>query len=99
MVLRPWDEADIPALVAGCNDPLIAHWIPTITLPDGEDDALAFIRGEVRSDDEAMAIELDGRVVGGIGLGVNAHGYRASIGYWIAEPHAARAFALVPCGS
>jgi RimJ/RimL family protein N-acetyltransferase len=32
-----------------------------------------------------MAIELDGRVVGGIGLGVNAHGYRGSIGYWMAE--------------
>lgn len=86
LVLRPWREDDVPALVAGCNDPEVAHWIPTIPHPYREEDALAFIRGEVRPDHEALAIEFDGRVVGGIGLGLNAHGYRGSIGYWIAEP-------------
>ena len=29
-----------------------------------------------------MAIEVDGDVVGGIGMGMNAHDYRARIGYW-----------------
>jgi RimJ/RimL family protein N-acetyltransferase len=86
LVLRPWTEDDVPALVAGCNDPEIARWIPTIPHPYTEADALAFIRGEVRSDHEALAIELERRVVGGIGLGLNAHGYRGSIGYWIAAP-------------
>ena len=85
LVLRSWTEDDVPAIVEGCNDPLIAHWIPTIPHPYTDEDAIAFIRGEVRSDHEAMAVELYGRVVGGIGLGLNAHGYRGSIGYWIAE--------------
>jgi RimJ/RimL family protein N-acetyltransferase len=85
LVLRPWTEDDVPALVAGCSDPEIARWIPTIPYPYTADDALAFIRGEVRDDHDALAIELDGRVVGGIGLGLNRHGYRGSIGYWVAE--------------
>jgi RimJ/RimL family protein N-acetyltransferase len=84
LVLRPWREDDVPAMVAGCNDPEVAHWIPTIPHPYTVEDALAFIRGEVRGDHDAMAIELDGEVVGGIGLGLNSHGYRGSMGYWIA---------------
>jgi RimJ/RimL family protein N-acetyltransferase len=86
LVLRAWTEDDVDALVAGCNDPEIARWIPTIPHPYTADDALAFIRGEVRDDHDALAIELDGRVIGGIGLGLNRHGYRGSIGYWVAKP-------------
>jgi RimJ/RimL family protein N-acetyltransferase len=84
LVLRPWTEDDVAALVAGCNDPDIAYWIPTIPHPYTEADALAFIGGEVRGDQETFAIELDGEAVGGIGLGVNAQGYRGAIGYWMA---------------
>ena len=84
LVLRPWVEGDVDALAVGCNDPDIAFWIPTIPHPYTEADALAFIRGEVRGDQERLAVELDGAVVGGIGLGVNAEGYRGAIGYWIA---------------
>jgi RimJ/RimL family protein N-acetyltransferase len=86
LVLRPWTEDDVDAIVAGCNDPEVAHWIPTIPHPYTRADAIAFIRGEVRSDHDALAIVLDGRIVGGIGLGLNSHGYRGSIGYWIARP-------------
>ena len=84
LVLRPWVEEDVDALVAGCDDPDVAHWIPTIPHPYTAADALAFIRGEVRGDQERLAVELDGEVVGGIGLGVNPEGYRGAIGYWIA---------------
>ncbi|HEX5028966.1 MAG TPA: GNAT family protein [Gaiellaceae bacterium] len=84
LVLRPWTEDDVLALVAGCNDPEIAYWIPTIPHPYSVDDARAFVRGEVRDDHDALAIELAGDVVGGIGLGVNAHQYRGTIGYWMA---------------
>ena len=70
LVLRPWTEDDVDAMVAGCNDPEVARWIPTIPHPYTEDDALAFIRGEVAPDRlQALAIEVDGRVVGGIGHG------------------------------
>ena len=33
LVLRPWTEDDVDAIVAGCNDPEIARWIPTIPHP------------------------------------------------------------------
>jgi RimJ/RimL family protein N-acetyltransferase len=83
LVLRPWTEADVPALVAAINDPEIAHWIPLIPHPYTEDDAFAFIRGEVLPDQLKLAVELNGRLVGGIGMGVNSHDYRATIGYWV----------------
>jgi RimJ/RimL family protein N-acetyltransferase len=84
LVLRPWSEDDVEAMVSGCNDPEVAHWIPTIPHPYTAADARSFIRGDVRGDHDALAIELDGSVVGGIGMGVNAHEYRARLGYWIA---------------
>ena len=84
LVLRPWTEDDVEAIVAGCNDPEVAWWIPTIPSPYTEQDALAFIRGEVVPDADAMAIELNGRVVGGIGIGLNSNDYRATVGYWMA---------------
>jgi RimJ/RimL family protein N-acetyltransferase len=84
LVLRPWTEDDVDAMVVGCNDPDVARWIPTIPSPYTREDALAFIRGEIRPDHQALAIELDERVVGGIGMGLNSHVYRATMGYWIA---------------
>jgi len=84
LVLRPWAEDDVDAIVAGCNDPDVAWWIPTIPHPYTVEDALGFIRGDARSDHDAMAIEVAGQVVGGIGMGVNAHDYRARVGYWVA---------------
>jgi len=86
LVLRPWTEDDVDAMVAGCNDPDVARWIPTIPHPYTRDDALAFLRGEVAPTHEALAIELDGQVVGGIGMGLNSHEYRATMGYWVAAP-------------
>lgn len=83
LVLREWTADDVPALVAGCDDPDIAFWIPTIPHPYTEADALAFLRGEVGPKHEALAIVLDGDVVGGIGIGFNSYGYKASIGYWM----------------
>ena len=86
LLLRSWTEEDVDAMVAGCNDPEVSRWIPTIPHPYTAEDARAFIRGEVRSDHEALAIELNGRVVGGIGLGLSSSGFRGSIGYWITAP-------------
>jgi RimJ/RimL family protein N-acetyltransferase len=84
LLLRPWTEDDVDALVAGCNDPEIAWWIPTIPHPYTEEDARAFLRGEAVPAHTALAIELDGHVVGGIGMGLNSHEYRATMGYWMA---------------
>ena len=84
LVLREWTDGDADALVAAINDPEIAYWIPTIPHPYTEDDARAFLRGDVVPAEYRLAMTLAGAIVGGIGMGVNAHDYRGRIGYWVA---------------
>jgi RimJ/RimL family protein N-acetyltransferase len=84
LVLRPWTEDDVDALVAGCNDREVAHWIPLIPHPYTQADARAFLSGDVAPADYRFAITLDGDVVGGIGMGVNSDDYRGRLGYWVA---------------
>jgi RimJ/RimL family protein N-acetyltransferase len=86
MVLRSWAENDVVAIVGAINDPEIAHWIPLIPHPYTEDDAREFLSGDVAAAEHRLAITLDGDVVGGIGIGVNSHEYRGTIGYWVAAP-------------
>ena len=86
LALRPWTGNDISALAVACNDPEIAYWIPTIPSPYTEDDARAFVSGEVSPGESySLAITLDERISGGIGMGVNAHDYRGRVGYWVAS--------------
>jgi RimJ/RimL family protein N-acetyltransferase len=87
LVLREWTADDVPALVVAINDPEIAYWIPTIPHPYTEDDARAFLRGEAAPPHDALAIELGGQVVGGIGMSLSSYAFRASIGYWIGAAH------------
>ena len=87
LVLRPWSEDDVTALVVACNDREITRWIPVIPSPYTEADAVAFVRGEVGSAPEhSFAIARGHDLVGAIGLAVNAMNYRGRIGYWIAAP-------------
>jgi len=87
LVLRPWTEADVPALVVACNDREITRWIPVIPSPYTEADGLAFVRGDVTGAPEhSFAMTTDDAVVGAIGLSVNSMGYRGTIGYWVAAP-------------
>jgi RimJ/RimL family protein N-acetyltransferase len=83
LVLRPWVEQDVPALVELCNDAEIARWIQAMPTPYTEDDALAFVRGEVLPAVDHLAITLEGAVVGAIGIGVSDASRRGHIGYWI----------------
>jgi len=52
VLLRPWLEEDVPALVDACNDAEITRWIPVIPTPYTEEDARAFVRGEVEGSPE-----------------------------------------------
>ena len=93
LVLRPWVEGDVPALVAACNDPEITRWIPVIPSPYTEADAFAFVRGEPDGAPEhSFAITVDKAVVGAIGMALNAQGYRGRIGYWTAAPGRGRGY-------
>jgi RimJ/RimL family protein N-acetyltransferase len=85
LLLRPWTEDDVPALVAACNDVEISYWIPLIPSPYTEADALAFIREEVTPDENSFAIVSDDILAGAIGMAVNSVNYRGRIGYWVAR--------------
>jgi hypothetical protein len=97
LVLRPWTEDDVDAMVVGCNDPDVARWIPTIPSPYTREDALAFIRGEIRPDHQALAIELDERVVGGIGWASTRTSIARRWATGSRHPTADRASVLVRC--
>ena len=90
LVLRPWMEGDIPALVAACNDAEIARWIPVIPSPYTEEDARAFIGGTSRAVPEytvpehSFAVICEDVLAGAIGMSVNSMNYRGRIGYWVA---------------
>ena len=85
LVLRPFTEADVPAIVAACNDPEISRWIPVIPRPYTEADGLAFVRGEIDPRPEhSFAIAVAGTLVGSIGMTTNAS-RTVHIGYWCAR--------------
>ena len=83
-------------MVEGCNDSDVAYWIPTIRIRTRPSMRSRSFAG-VLADEDAMAIELGGRVVGGIGIGLNSNQYRARIGYWIAAPE--RGKGICTCAS
>jgi len=66
-----------------CQDPEITRWMPLIPRPYTRQDALAFVSGELDSGPHQFAVELDGSLVGSIGLIVDRHG-TGEIGYWCA---------------
>jgi RimJ/RimL family protein N-acetyltransferase len=83
--LRPWTLDDVPAIVAACNDAEIHHWIPAVPSPYTEEDARAFVQGEVPGiGTQQFAITQEGQVVGSIGIGVN-NSRTGHIGYWCAR--------------
>jgi RimJ/RimL family protein N-acetyltransferase len=83
--LRAWTPDDVPAIVDACNDADIQHWIPTVPRPYTEDDARAFVRGEVPGlGGEQFAVAESGRVIGSIGIGVNDRLRNGHVGYWCA---------------
>ncbi len=82
--LRPWTLDDVPAIVAACNDAEIQKWIPVIPRPYTDEDARAFVRGEVTGiGRQQYAITEGGHVVGSIGMTVN-DSRTGHIGYWCA---------------
>jgi RimJ/RimL family protein N-acetyltransferase len=84
VVLRPWSEEDIPAILAEIEDPDILHWIPVIPRPYTRADALAFVNDEIGLGPHQFAIVYDDRVVGSIGMQVNSNA-TGHVGYWCAR--------------
>jgi RimJ/RimL family protein N-acetyltransferase len=89
VTLRMWRPSDAPAVLAACQDPLIARFVP-IPQPYGEDEARGFIemirRDWKRGGDEQGFAIVDASTDALLGS-ISRHGplgHRATFGYWLA---------------
>jgi RimJ/RimL family protein N-acetyltransferase len=80
--LRGWRESDAETIVTACNDEVIQRYMRRMPTPYTLNDALAWIAsgGEWQC---AIVEPGDGRVLGSVGLRVQAEGV-GEIGYWVA---------------
>jgi RimJ/RimL family protein N-acetyltransferase len=91
VTLRPWRPEDAPSVLAACQDPLIARFIP-IPQPYTETDAESFVASRRRDweteDERSFAIvdAVTGELLGSIARH-GPFGHRATYGYWLV-PHA-----------
>jgi RimJ/RimL family protein N-acetyltransferase len=92
--LRPWEEADIPAIVAACQDAETARWT-TIPVPYGEDDARAWLqRCETAWDEGAAPFAVVDRASGEVAAALTlwVHGKIGELGYWAAPAYRGRGY-------
>lgn len=91
LVLRAFRDADVADIVAAANDPRVAaHLRDGFPSPYTEDDARRWIATATAGDPlRGLAIAIDDRVVGGIGVIPNDDVYRfsAELGFWIGVAH------------
>ena len=90
VLLRPWSDADVPAVAEACRDPEIAHWIDDIPSPYTRADARAYVaacrRGWKEGSLWAFAVvdAETSEVVGSCGVAWQDHPQAvAEIGYWV----------------
>jgi RimJ/RimL family protein N-acetyltransferase len=90
VLLRPWQEADAPAIAEACRDEEIARWLDSVPQPYTQADARAYIalsrRGWKERTLAAFAITdaASGEVLGSVGVSVvDADQAVAEIGYWV----------------
>jgi RimJ/RimL family protein N-acetyltransferase len=91
VVLRPWDDGDLTAIVAACQDPSIPRYVSLVPSPYTEADARAWLAGQAPARRRGESLDLaitgaaSGEVLGAIGLGdVDWRHRRGAVGYWLA---------------
>jgi RimJ/RimL family protein N-acetyltransferase len=88
--LRPWQISDEVSLIKHAGNPNITRFMSDgfaqISTPEGAKKFIEFANSG--TDKIYRAIELDGEIVGGIGISVQPDIYckNAELGYWLAEP-------------
>lgn len=89
--LRPWADADAPALAKHANNREVWRFMAEgFPHPYTLDIAEHWVRrGHVEFGGDHWAISVDGEAVGGCGVRPDCGPFRcnAEIGYWLAEPH------------
>jgi RimJ/RimL family protein N-acetyltransferase len=100
VALRAWTPADIPAIVAACQDPEIPRWT-LVPSPYGEADARAYLQhvadgwdGDVRASFAVADAADHGALLGSAGLqAIDWEQRAADVGYWVAAPARGRGVA------
>ena len=88
--LRPWVEADAPAIAKHANNRKIAENMRDgFPYPYTIQDAYNWLNMTVNTNHIMLAIEVQGEAAGGIGVMFQDNVYRlsAELGYWIGEQH------------
>ncbi len=83
IVLRSWNERDVPRVFEACQDREIQHWLPTLPRPYTHADARAFVTDALGLGPYQFAIVEAEIVVGSVGLHLGKH-EAGGIGYWCA---------------
>ena len=88
LILRPWEESDIPELVPLIGASEVAATTLRIPHPYREEHAREFIRSEAKQNEQRLSIRLrsDGSLCGGVGLHPNPGHHHAELGYWLGVP-------------
>jgi RimJ/RimL family protein N-acetyltransferase len=80
IALRPFTEADVPAITAACQDPEIPRWT-SVPSPYSEEDARRFVRGLENERAFAVVHAQTDELLGSVGFGL-VDDRRAVFGYW-----------------
>ena len=101
--LRAKRDADVPAMVAACQDPAIPRYT-LVPSPYGEEDARAFLTMQARRRAEGSELTLaiveapDGDLLGSIAARFEWEHRRATLGYWVAASARGRGVAARAAG-
>jgi RimJ/RimL family protein N-acetyltransferase len=98
VALRPWRDDDVRAVVAACQDPLIARYT-LVPSPYTERDARAWLASNKNRRSRGEQLELAVTATGGALLGsialneIDWNQPRARLGYWVARDERGRGVA------
>ena len=95
LILRPYNERDIPELLPLIGSREVAATTLRIPHPYTEQDARNFLISIQGEDEVRLAITLraDGRLIGGAGLRLNSPHRHAELGYWLGVPYWGKGYA------
>jgi RimJ/RimL family protein N-acetyltransferase len=83
LALRPFVDADVPAIVAACQDPEIPRWT-SVPSPYTEQDARSFLAGAPNVHSFAVVDAVGDELLGSVGYQLLSDS-RATFGYWVAR--------------
>ena len=92
-ILRPFGDGDEQALIESINDADVHRYMTTIPFPYKAEDATWWLNhckeeaGKRIFSEINFAIDIAGKVVGGIALKKIEEKHKAEIGYWLAKKY------------